>query len=385
MTQSKDHKERRSALLGMPFNTAERKLRKMVIYELAQQLQKNVCARCGTKIESSDDLALIHLRDWQDNPSGFWDLTNVAFSHVRCEATRHDQRQEETKKMKKVELKIEDEKGNSLPGVNHQGQIYIAAEDGERYSLRLKNNTGERLLAVTTVDGRNVLDGKPGSVDGQGYILEPFGSVVISGWRRTDATVAAFRFGQKKDSYSEQMGTPENVGVIGVAVFEEKPKPVVSVIRHEYIPVYPNPWWQDPWYPRWRIGSSGIGYGGSGGGRYGSITVTSTGTGDSSDMLLGASVQCAVDPSLRSVSQEPVQQTLGTGYGETLESSVVKTTFLRASEHPAEILEIRYDSLKSLRKQGIMTTPPSRRPKAPRRFPRVRRSLRDMRQSPHVV
>ena len=63
------------------------------------------------------------------------------------------------------------------------------------------------------------------------------------------------------------------------------------------------------------------------------------------------------------------EQQLGTEYGETLVSHITKVSFVRASETPAEVWEVRYDSLASLQAQGIMSEPPSRKPKSPKAFP----------------
>jgi hypothetical protein len=357
----------------MPFSTAERRLRKAVIHELAAQLGKNKCSRCGTEIKSPEDLAIIHLRDWQDDPARFWDLTNIAFSHVGCEAPEDGQRQEETRKMKRVEVKLEDEQSRQLPGVKHEGKIYVAATEGERYSIRVKNTTPRRLLVVLTVDGRNAIDGEPGRVDGSGHVLEPFAEFVFKGWRQTSDAVAAFRFGVKEDSYSSQMGSPENVGIIGVAVFEEKKIeiPQITVREKEYVPVpyipyvpwrRSHPWWE-PWWMQVMIGGT-TEYSQSGTGLH------SQQIGNVHHSVLGTQISCSVEPSSASVSSTcDAVQALGTGYGETLASLVVKTHFARASEHPDDIVELHYDSLESLRKQGIMSDPPSRKPRAPSAFP----------------
>lgn len=357
----------------MPYSTAERQLRKSIIHELAKQLGKNKCSRCGAEIKSPEDLAIIHLRDWQDDPAGFWDLTNIAFSHVGCQAAEDGKRQEENRKMKRVEVKLEDEQGRLLPGVNHHGKIYVAATEGERYGIRVKNTTPRSLLVVVTVDGRNVIDGEPGSVDGAGHVLQPFSEFVFKGWRQTSEAVAAFRFGVKDDSYSSQMGSPENVGVIGVAVFEEKKLevPQITIKEKEYIPVpyvpfipypvYPRRRW-DQWDPWWIMQQSQ------------SLqdsfthqyipTLYSTTISGSVEATLSCSVDASVSSDVSNLSQH-----IGTGYGETLASLVSKTSFTRAAEYPDEVVEIRYDSLESLRNQGIMTDPPSRRPRAPSAFP----------------
>jgi hypothetical protein len=369
VTQPKDNKHRREAeLLGMPYGVAEKTLRLAVMHELAKQLGKDVCCHCGLRIETPSDFALSHLQSWQDAPAKFWDLTNVTFSHASCEASRG---QGGEKTMRRVVIKIEDENGNQLPGVKHKGSIHIAASDGERYRIRVKNTTGKRALVVITVDGRNIIDGQPGAIDGNGYVLAPYEEHAFDGWRQTDQTVAAFRFGKKGESYSSQMGSPENVGIIGVAVFDEKapPKPTLTV-RERIVPmpypVYPvTPWdpW-DPWRSRpfWTLGDVQV----TGIGGQGFSLGTSTAFGLETSKGLSCSVSSAV--SSETTVDMNVQQ-LGTDYGETLASVVGRTTFTRATDHPAEVHEVRYDSLASLQAQGIMSEPPSRRPKAPSAFP----------------
>ena len=56
----------------------------------------------------------------------------------------------------------------------------------------------------------------------RGYLVQPWSTVEIDGFRRSDAQVAAFRFGRVKDSYAAKRGSDRNVGVIGVAVFQER-------------------------------------------------------------------------------------------------------------------------------------------------------------------
>jgi hypothetical protein len=55
-----------------------------------------------------------------------------------------------------------------------------------------------------------------------GYIVSPFSTVEIDGFRRSLDTVAAFRFGTVRDSYAAKKGTDRNVGVVGVAFFHER-------------------------------------------------------------------------------------------------------------------------------------------------------------------
>jgi hypothetical protein len=93
---------------------------------------------------------------------------------------------------------------------------------GERYSIVLSNRTDRRFEAVATVDGLDVINGQPGTLSNRGYLLEPHATLAIDGFRQSDDTVAAFRFGKVVDSYAAQTGSARDVGVIGVAFFAER-------------------------------------------------------------------------------------------------------------------------------------------------------------------
>jgi hypothetical protein len=84
------------------------------------------------------------------------------------------------------------------------------------------NRGPRRIAAVVSVDGLSVISGRPASETSPGYLVEPGGSILIEGWRRDRATVAAFRFVDREASYANRMGHPENVGVIGLVAHEEQ-------------------------------------------------------------------------------------------------------------------------------------------------------------------
>src|SRR6185503_4732286 len=86
---------------------------------------------------------------------------------------------------------------------------------------------------------RDAVSGDLGDYANQrGYLIEPWGSLLVEGFRRSLDEVAAFRFSDKGQSYSARRGTPEHVGVIGVAVFSERPHPPAPVWRprRRYLP-----------------------------------------------------------------------------------------------------------------------------------------------------
>ena len=80
----------------------------------------------------------------------------------------------------------------------------------------------ERIDAVATVDGLDVMDGEHGSFAKRGYVLRSGETYRVDGFRRSQAAVAAFRFGRVEESYAARTGDDTDVGVIGVAFFAER-------------------------------------------------------------------------------------------------------------------------------------------------------------------
>ncbi len=121
-----------------------------------------------------------------------------------------------------ITVRLIDDNGTPLPTMANAGRNFVMGENGQAYSIELQNRTGNRFEAVVTVDGLDVIDGRAGSVQKRGYLLQPFATVTIDGFRRSMDEVAAFRFGSVRNSYAGKKGDDRNVGVIGVAVFEER-------------------------------------------------------------------------------------------------------------------------------------------------------------------
>lgn len=305
---TRKQKEHLKKVLGMPKSSAERRLRKLLIFRQAQRLFEDHCSVCGSKIQKPEDFAVVHRDDWE-TATQYFDLNNITFCHVTCKRDEGMRFKETMANV--ISVSIVDEFGNSLQSGHHQNQFYVGGVKNTRYRIRVQNLTGGRILVVTTVDGRNILDGKPGDLNGGGYVLSPFDTEMFDGWRTSDSSVAAFRLSSAGDSYSSQMGSPQNVGVIGVAAFEEKtipPKKVSSILRTQGFTY-----------------SSSCSYGGE-----------TKGLIDCDDGI--------------------TTQTLGTGFGEDLSSHVTTTTFQRRTSTPAQTILIRYDDLESLRAKGILST-----------------------------
>jgi hypothetical protein len=119
------------------------------------------------------------------------------------------------------------ENGKTARTYLHEGETHVLGQQGGRYVLRVHNRSSQRIEAVVSVDGLDVIDGQPADyAHKRGYLVEAHGYVDIDGWRLNDREAAAFRFAAVADSYAAKTGRARNVGVIGVAVFPERPRPV---------------------------------------------------------------------------------------------------------------------------------------------------------------
>lgn len=266
-----------------------------------------------------------------------------------------------------VSVTLESPHGGSIQNFWHDGSLYVAGQNGARYNLRLQNNTGERVEAVVTVDGRDVVSGQLGNYKSQrGYVLEAYGSVVIEGFRQSLDHVAAFRFTDIGNSYSARRGSPQHVGVIGVAVFKEhqpRRRPVQPPV-----PIATRPYYEP--------------YGDAGGYDYKSGGAAQRPAEETSapaptSALAGASRAKAAydgdDASYRYEKAPTRSNRLGTEYGETTYSSVREVSFTRKhNRRPDSLLTIYYDSLDGLRARGVPVDPvyyPPTQPYPPQPFP----------------
>ena len=121
-----------------------------------------------------------------------------------------------------VTISIRDANGDPLEAVHVGDRTFVVGQAGQRYSISLQNHTSHRFEAVGTVDGLDVINGQLGTFENRGYVLLPFATLEIEGFRTSTAQVAAFRFAAVADSYAAQTGNARNVGVIGLAFFGER-------------------------------------------------------------------------------------------------------------------------------------------------------------------
>jgi hypothetical protein len=215
-----------------------------------------------------------------------------------------------------VDLGVVDrDRGNGLPLLHHRGQDWIEGEPGDRYSVRLTNTSGRRVLVVLSIDGVNAITGETAHPSQAGYVLEPWQSTEISGWRKSLDDVAQFVFTDLPDSYAARTGRPDNVGVIGIAVFEEAR------------PLYYE---QEP---AWR----------------GERSIARDRAGQAKSSAPAAAAEGSVQR-----DEAMAAQGLGTGHGEREWAPVSRTGFIRATRAPIQVTQLRYDDYRSLVAHGVL-------------------------------
>ena len=231
---------------------------------------------------------------------------------------------------------IDRDTGNVLPTYRCRGEYWVAGAPGARYSIKVQNHRGQRLLAVTAVDGINVISGETGAWGQSGYVLGAGEAYEITGWRKSDAEIAAFNFTSAGRSYAERTGRPANIGVIGVALFLERPAQI-----SQYVPLDQKS--------------------------------EESSRGRSEDAASAAPQSPVTSPSPKSAGAQSLSnvapaEKLGTGHGAREASYVQNTQFDRLSSTPNEVIKIRYDSFENLVAMGVVPSRPAWRP-GPNPFP----------------
>ena len=226
--------------------------------------------------------------------------------------------------------------GAALPLHTKDARSYIVGTPGHEYAVRIRNSTPARVLVVTSVDGVNVISGDTATPSQSGYVLEPWGSVEIIGWRKSLERTAAFFFTEHQNSYAARTERPNNVGVIGVAVFREKVKPLAR---------------DDLQLRRERPAEAER--------QASEVERPHDGPGAPAPATASAQRDAAT-----AAARPPMQERaakllgkLGTGHGRSEASRVQVVSFERATNTPAETVAIQYDRRENLAAMGVLPGP----------------------------
>jgi len=230
--------------------------------------------------------------------------------------------------------------GRVLPVHEKDGRRWIVGTPGQEYAIRVCNTTGGRVLAVMSVDGVNVVSGDTASPAQSGYVLAAYECADISGWRKNLSSTAAFYFTELPDAYAARTGRPENVGVIGVAFFRERPQRVA-----------------------WREPPAKIAAGRSD--EPGARREAAAGSAAADNQA--AEAPASRDDAARSAQAPAPMGKIGTGHGRRESSQAQETRFERESAVPNQTIAIHYDRRENLVAMGVL--PPPAIARSPNPFP----------------
>jgi hypothetical protein len=118
--------------------------------------------------------------------------------------------------------------GNAAPlylSPRSSDRQYFQAFQGRNYALSVHNTTGRRVGVLISVDGLNVVNGERSTLANNEsmYVLDPYETAVIRGWRSSLRDIQKFVFVDEQRSYAERTGQANgDMGWIRVLAFRER-------------------------------------------------------------------------------------------------------------------------------------------------------------------
>jgi len=255
--------------------------------------------------------------------------------------------------------------GRPVREFGQNGQTYIEGRKKQPYTIKFRNNSAQRVLAILSVDGKDVVDGKPATAQSRGYVVPAYQSVEVKGWRTDLDKVSEFVFDDKEISYANQTeGTDINCGVVAVKVIAEKVQPPATLFKKYLAPLKVeehhhhhhyhgwNDFYRDTTAPMphmplvWTSTSSACAEGSLVNSSFSGIEKSATNLKEGHEGLCSTGMLrcCSV------VAQTP-DFNLGTGWGQEVKDEVTLTSFERGNE--LATLAIYYTDATGLEKVGI--------------------------------
>jgi len=236
---------------------------------------------------------------------------------------------------------------NSADEYYHNGAIWIEGREGNNYTIDLSNRSNRRALFILSVDGLDVLEGKPAGLESQGYVIPAGQTISVPGWKVNDQQAAEFYFSRSRESYVNSIGgSTTNTGVIGAMVFQEyidmSGWSTTNITRNHDTNISPIPY--NLSNNSWLADSVD---------RRVSLNATSIQSSIAS-IPMGSTPVSEVKTSGGILGQNYVSQDVGTGFGNATDWQTQATQFKRNNpSQPDCILAIYYNTAKNLEKMGI--------------------------------
>ncbi len=117
-----------------------------------------------------------------------------------------------------------------------RGRVYIEARAGAEYGITVRNPWPERVAVALAVDGLNTIDARHTTARAASkWVIEPYGSITISGWQMSSTRARRFYFTSERDAYAAKLGRPDDLGLITAVFFRERRPLAVIPPRPPYI------------------------------------------------------------------------------------------------------------------------------------------------------
>jgi hypothetical protein len=120
--------------------------------------------------------------------------------------------------------------GRPLEQYYARGRNYVEAIEGAEYEVRIRNPLPFRVAVALSVDGLNTIDARHTTAwNASKWVIEPYGTISVSGWQMSSERARRFYFTSERDSYGAKLGQTSNLGIVSAVFFRERrpyPNPV---------------------------------------------------------------------------------------------------------------------------------------------------------------
>ena len=212
--------------------------------------------------------------------------------------------------------------GRPLDEYYARGKSYVEAIEGAEYEVRIRNPLPFRVAVALAVDGLNTIDARRTTAwNASKWVIEPYGTISITGWQMSSERARRFYFTSERDSYGAKLGKTSNLGVVSAVFFRER-RPIV-------VPVIPPPRSQPPYEEQGRRDNSS------------EAPSAGTRTEDSARQKQGQ------------IAPSPDDEYAATGIGRSVRNDV-QWINLELESRPAAEVMIRYEYYSALVRLGIV-------------------------------
>jgi hypothetical protein len=212
--------------------------------------------------------------------------------------------------------------GRPLDEYYARGKSYVEAIQGADYEVRIRNPLPFRVAVALSVDGLNTIDARRTTAwNASKWVIEPYGTINITGWQMSSERARRFYFTSERDSYGAKLGQTSNLGVVSAVFFRER-RPIT-------VPVTPPPRPRPPYEEDGRSDSS------------------------SSAPTAGSRTENSAKQKQGQIAPVPDDEYAATGIGRSVHNDV-QWINLDLDSRPAAEVMIRYEYYPALVRLGIV-------------------------------